>query len=382
MTTSTRVLCGLLACTLLLPVFAVAASKESTKEELSQIEQSIGKVQKEIAALNHERNGLRGQVQTSEQAINKLQQKLDNLSAEISEERDSLARLRMQSSSLQQQKQSQQELLAGYLRSAWINGREEYVKLLLTQQNPGDAARMSRYYRYFSEARTRAIGNYNSVLDQITAAETAIADTTAKLAQRQDELQAQKGQLTEAQTGRQQLLAKLDTDLTDRSKKLNSLEQQRVEMQLLLSELARRSKENLIKTDKFTASKGKLPWPLQGKVLHAYGSRHELGDLTYEGMDLAAPAGTEVKAIHHGRVVFADWFGNSGLLLIIDHGDGYMSLYAHNQQLYQKLGANVQRGEVIATAGNTGGQAQPGLYFEIRHEGKAENPVLWLAPRN
>ncbi|HTR00350.1 MAG TPA: peptidoglycan DD-metalloendopeptidase family protein [Candidatus Acidoferrum sp.] len=365
-----------------LPTLLLAASKEATREELSQIEQSIGKVQKEIAALNHQRSDLHGKVMNSEQAINKLQRKLDDLGDEIGNERDSLNHLQTQATSLQQQRQAQQELLAGYLRSAWINGREEYLKLLLTQQNPGDAARMSQYYQYFGEARMRAIGNYNGLLNQIAAAQTAIADTTEKLAQRQAELQGQKGQLSEEQSTRQQLLAKLDTDLTDRSKKLNSLEQQRVELQLLMDELTRRSHENLASTDKFAASKGKLPWPLQGKVVHAYGARHELGDLTYEGMDLAAPAGTEVKAIHHGRVVFADWFGSSGLLLIIDHGDGYMSLYAHNQQLHQKLGAYVQRGDVIATVGNTGGQTQSGLYFEIRHEGKAENPVSWCMPRN
>jgi len=188
--------------------------------------------------------------------------------------------------------------------------------------------------------------------------------------------------LADKQAKRQTLLANLDADLSVRSNKLNSLEQQRVEIQLLMEELHRRSRENLSKTDPFAAHKGHLPWPLAGKLLHAFGSRYELGDLTYEGIELAAEAGTAIKAIHHGRVVFADWFGNSGLLLIIDHGDGYMSLYAHNAQLNQKLGAFVQRGDVIASVGNTGGQRQTGLYFEIRHEGKAENPVNWCMPRN
>lgn len=363
---------------LLLPALLLAASKEATREELAQIEQSIGKVQKEIASLNHQRSNLHGEVRNSEQAINKLQKKLEDLNTDMSEEKEALSKLRAESATHEQQRKSQQAMLAGYVRSAYINGREEYLKLLLSQQNPGDAVRLSSYYRYFTEARTRAISNYTSLLQQITTAETSIADTTARLTQQQNELQEQRNQLTEQQSKRQELLAKLDTDLTDRSKKLNSLEQQRVEMQLLMGELTKKSKATAPSNEKFAAARGKLPWPVSGKVLHDFGSRYQLGDLTYEGIEVAAQAGTEVKAVHQGRVVYADWFGSQGLLLIIDHGDGFMSLYSHNRQLYQKLGAYVQRGEVLASVGNTGGQSQNSLYFEIRREGKAENPVLWL----
>ncbi len=371
----------LLGC-LCLPALLLAASKPPSKEELTQIEQTIGKVQKEISSLNHQRSSLNTEVLSNERDINQLQGSLDKLGDEIGGERLKLSQLKSESVSLQQRRKSQQELLASYLRSAWINGKQEYIKLLLNQQNPADTARMSRYYQYFSAARTKTISSYTQLLDEISTTETAITATTDELAQRQEELKSQRVNLADKQAKRQTLLANLDTDLNDRSKKLNSLEQQRVEIQLLMEELRKRSKESLSKTEPFAGRKGHMPWPADGKLLHSFGSRYELGDLTYEGVDLATNGAADIKAIHHGRVVFADWFGTSGLLLIIDHGDGYMSLYAHNAQLHQKLGTWVQRGDVIASAGNTGGQRQTGLYFEIRHEGKAENPVLWCMPRN
>jgi hypothetical protein len=341
----------------------------------------MGKVQKEITSLNHQRTSVSTEVQNNERDINQLQGSLDKLAAEINTERLKLAQLKTESAALLQQRKAQQELLAGYLRSAWINGKQEYLKLLLNQQNPADTARISRYYQYFSAARTRTISSYTQLLAGISTTETAITAATEALAQRQNELLAQRSNLADKQGKRQTLLANLYADLNERGKKLNALEQERVEKQLLMEELSKRSLANLSKTEPFAGRKGHLPWPVDGKLLHSFGSRYELGDLTYEGIDLAASAGTDIKAIHHGRVVFADWFGNSGLLLIIDHGDGYMSLYAHNAQLNQKLGAWVQRGDVIASVGNTGGQHQSGLYFEIRHEGKAENPALWCMPR-
>ncbi len=124
-----------------------------------------------------------------------------------------------------------------------------------------------------------------------------------------------------------------------------------------------------------------MPWPLEGPHLNRFGERHSLGDLTWEGVTIGASAGENVRAIHQGRVIFADWFTTSGLLLIIDHGDGYMSLYAHNQELYKTVGEWVAAGDVVAAAGNTGGQREPSLYFEIRRNGRAENPVNWCIPR-
>ena len=377
-----RRLRSLLTGCLWLPALLSAAPQPVSKEELAQLEKSIGHVQKEIASLSHQRTSLNKEVLSNERDINQLQISLDKLSDDIEAARKKLAQLKSDSASLQQQRKDQQQLLGSYLRSAWINGKQEYLKLLLNQQNPADTARMSRYYQYFSAARTKSISSYTQLLANLESTQTAINTTADDLSVRQTRLQTERSALADKQARHQTLLVNLDADLNDRSKHLNSLEQERVEKQLLMEELRKRSQANLSKSEPFAGRKGRLPWPVDGKLLHSFGSRYELGDLTYEGIDLAADAGTAIKAVHHGQVVFADWFGSSGLLLIIDHGDGYMSLYAHNAQLSQKLGAWVQRGDVVASVGNTGGQRQSGLYFEIRHEGKAENPVLWFMPRN
>jgi murein hydrolase activator len=292
--------------------------------------------------------------------------------------------LQQQASGLERQRANQQALLSQYLRGAWISGKQEYLKLLLSQRNPAESARLVRYYQYFSNARAKHIQDFNLLLDELAQTRDALAISSARLSQQQTELQAQQVVLTGKQTERHRLLAALAKDLSGQNQQLNNLEQQRVETQLLLAELTRtaRQLEPAIASKPFNASKGRLAWPVDGRVLHSFGSRYELGDLTYEGVLLSATAGTSVKAIHPGRVVFADWFGNSGLLLIIDHGDGYMSLYAHNQELYKATGAWVNSGDIIAAVGDTGGQTVTGLYFEIRHDGKAENPLNWCTARN
>lgn len=262
-----------------------------------------------------------------------------------------------------------------------MNGNQESIKLLLNQTDPGETSRLLRYYQYFGAARAERIREFNTMLQQLAQTRRDIAEGSLALAQQQAELLQRQSELDGHRDERQNKLALLEAELKAGAGKLNDLEQQRVEMQLLLEELRSTSKATSNGTA-FAANKGKLEWPVEGRISHGFGSRYDLGDLSYQGVILAARAGSAVKAVHGGRVVFADWFGNSGLLLIIDHGDGYMSLYAHNQQLFKTVGARVEGGEQIAAVGNTGGQSEYGLYFEIRHEGKAENPAQWCKARN
>ena len=354
-----------------------AASQDASEAELKQIERSIAKARSDVAALDKERSTLAADVETSEKSIRELQQKTSELDSQLASEQGSLSALQEKEMSLEKARVEQQQLLAGYLRSAWMNGSEESLKLLLNQQDPAETARLLRYYQYFGTARAQRINDFNAMLQQLTQTRTDIAAGTTQLALQQAELKQRQTELDVRRAQRQQQLAGLEAELKAGNSKLNDLEQQRVEIQLLLEELTRSTIAAAFSGEAFAASKGKLAWPLQGKVTHAFGSRYGLGDLNYEGVLLAAQAGSRVQSVHAGRVVFADWFGNSGLLLIIDHGDGYMSLYAHNQQLFKTVGAAVEAGEKIAEVGNTGGQSEYGLYFEIRYNGKAENPALW-----
>jgi septal ring factor EnvC (AmiA/AmiB activator) len=351
------------------------------EQQLAALIANINTIQQELESAREERSGIWRQVQDNEQSIAALQTRINATSQRINEEQAHLAVLREQSGSLQQSIQTQQKLLATYIKSAWQNGQQEYLKLLLNLQDPVGSARMLRYYAAFSQARAEKISQFESALAELARLERDIDTSREALLTEQQQLQQEQTQLQAQQTERQQILDELDSTLAARGEELERLEFERVEVEILLEELRRAVTELRPPQgadQPFATMKGQLDWPLQGRLTNRFGARHELGDLTWEGINIEAAGGTSVRAIHPGRVVFSGWFGNSGLLLIIDHGDGYMSLYAHNQALGKTVGDWVSAGEAIASAGNTGGQKQSGLYFEIRKDGKAENPVNWL----
>ena len=358
-----------------------AASGDASEAELRQLERAIASARGEVAKLAKDRSALAADIEESEKSIRELLQATTELDELLTSQQASLDSLQLQERELEQERLAQQDLLAGYLRGAWMNGSQESIKLLLNQTDPGETSRLLRYYQYFGAARAERIREFNTMLQQLAQTRRDIAEGSLALAQQQAELLQRQSELDGHRDERQSKLALLEAELKAGTGKLNDLEQQRVEMQLLLEELRSTSKATSSGTA-FAANKGKLEWPVEGRISHSFGSRYDLGDISYQGVILAARAGSAVKAVHGGRVVFADWFGNSGLLLIIDHGDGYMSLYAHNQQLFKTVGARVESGEQIAAVGNTGGQSEDGLYFEIRHDGKAENPAQWCKARN
>jgi septal ring factor EnvC (AmiA/AmiB activator) len=362
----------------------ILAQNTPDPEELERINAAIGKIQAEVASTRDQRSEVNKEIQESEKSIQAVMRQIDEINALVADKKTSLPEMEKQAAELEKSRSQQEQLIASYLKNAWINGNEGYLKLLLSQQDPQQSARMLRYYQYLNNARAAKISEYNQTLANLQMVRASIAGTNEELQVKQRELLEQQSVLASAQQQRQQVLAKLDATLSERGKELERLEQEKIELALLLEEL-RRSLSNLsLGTDQeaFKDRKGKLGWPLDGRIVQTFGSRHNLGDLTWEGVTIAGEAGADVHAIHHGRVVFADWFSTSGLLLIIDHGDGYMSLYAHNQDLFKTVGEWVAAGETVAAVGNTGGNRDYGLYFEIRHNGKAENPSLWCLARN
>jgi murein hydrolase activator len=356
---------------------------EADVAELERINAAIAKAEGKLAASRDARSAIATEVESSEKAILANQRQIDTVRTELAQQQTTLADLRAQQQQLAADSAAQQELIAGYARSAWMSGNEEYLKLLLNQEDPARSGRMLRYYRYFTAARAEKLAAFDRTQAELARVATDVDAVTVALEQQQQDLARQQDELAAGQQQRQALLVRLDADLAARDAELQQLEMDRVEIEILLQELQSSPVEAPLEEEQepFADRKGQLPWPLDGPHLTTFGSRHNLGDLTWEGITIGATSGADVRAIHHGRVVFADWFTTSGLLLIIDHGDGYMSLYAHNQELYQAVGEWVNAGDVIAAAGNTGGQRDASLYFEIRRNGRAENPVNWCTPR-
>ncbi len=363
----------------LLQAGPVLAQQPPDEQQLKRLQQNIERIKQELGSTRKERSSVAGQLED----ISRVQRELRELDDRIAASQQQLGSLQDQAGSLEQRRQEQLVHIRRYLRSAHRAGKASTLKLLLSQDDPALASRMLRHYQYLGNARLTQLDDFRGTLDSMSEVSTDISLTTAELQAQQEKLQAEQASLAQRQSERLALLDELDLSLQSGSKELASLEQQHTEIEQLLEEL----RSSIAELDAggadtpFAERKGKLPWPVDGKLLYGFGSRHALGDLTREGVTLAAASGTRVQAVHHGRVVFADWLGNSGQLLIIDHGDGFMTLYAHNQELLKTEGDWVAAGETIAIVGNTGGQRDSALYFEIRRNGKAENPVNWCVAR-
>ena len=360
-----------------------SAQKNPSPRELEALGRTISEVQERIAETRQQRGTIEAELENNERSIQATSVSIVALQSRISEEQAHLGSLEQQSLELENQRRSQLSLVEQYLRAAYQNGREEYLKLLLNQENISSSARMLRYYQYFNTARISKIEEFKLILTNIETNRLEIQETTTELSARRDTLLIEQQNLELRQAERLALLEELDSSLAASGTELSRLEVQYEEMALLIEELSRTITDIPLgaQGENFAALKGALPWPLDGPLLNAFGVRYELGDLNWEGITIAGRAGAAIKAIHHGRVIYSDWFSSSGLLLIIDHGDGYMSLYAHNQLLYKEVGEWVASGEIIAAAGNTGGRNENGVYFEIRYNGKAQDPVTWLVRR-
>ena len=369
---------------LLLIAFAAGPLHAQTDPAgLERINAAIAAAQQKLAAMRDQRSSVAAEIEASEKAILDNLRQLDAVRLELERQQTALAELQVRQEQLLAESVAQQELIATYARSAWMSGNQEYLKLLLNQDDPVKSARLLRYYRYFTAARAEKLTAFERTLSELARVSAAVEAGTAALAGQQQALTMERDSLAGKREQRQLLLARLDAELEAGNAELDQLEMEKIEIELLVQELQSSLPAIAIDSEQepFVDRKGQLLWPLDGPHLNGFGARHELGDLTWEGITIAAESGAGVRAIHHGRVVFADWFTSSGLLLIIDHGDGYMSLYAHNQELYKAVGEWVDAGDVIAAAGNTGGQRDASLYFEIRHNGRAENPAAWCTPR-
>jgi septal ring factor EnvC (AmiA/AmiB activator) len=354
-----------------------------SQADLDALSQTIADVQSQIARTRQQRSSVEIELENNERAISEIIENVTDLEQRINAEQTNLSDLEQERLALNRRKNDQEELIAQYILAAYQNGKEEYLKLLLNQQSISSSQRVLRYYQYFNNARSAKINEFQEVLSELAAISSEIQETSRNLSAQRNNLLQQQNNLQQRQEQRLSLLDELDAALTNSTNELSRLELQYQEMALLIEELSRAILDLSFGTEgeDFPSLRGALPWPLEGPLLNTFGQNYDLGDLSWEGVTIAGSAGDEVKAIHHGRVIYSDWFSNSGLLLIIDHGDGYMSLYAHNQSLYKEVGEWVTSGEAIAAVGNTGGRNENGVYFEIRFNGEAQNPANWLVRR-
>ena len=362
---------------------AMAAKGKSDEEEaraqLQQLQGEIKKISRQISSEKSRKDSLQGQLRKAEVTLGALQKDIAANKKELEKSRQRLAKLQTRQLTLRKSRDEQQALIARELRAAYQMGRQGQLKILLNQEDPNTLARAIAYYRYFYQARNEHIEQYREILTELAELESGITKTTAELEDRGKSLAQQQKNLVRAKSSRELAVQNLLASIRDKGGRLKQMEQDQLQLEQLL-EAIEQAVVNLKMPENYKAfseARGTMPWPISGRASHRFGNSRNAGKMRWLGVTIPAKEGTPVAAIHHGRVVYADWLRGSGLLIIIDHGDDYMSLYAHNQSLLRDVGEWVSAGTDISTVGSTGGKDSAALYFEVRHKGKPVNPAKW-----
>ena len=369
----------LVACLGLSHIAAAAGDADKARRELGSITRKLNDLDTWFSDAQSRQRKLQKEIKAADQKIAATGTEVHHIRDELADTQAELVRLREARDELEERRTEQAGHIAEHLTSAYRLSGQDFFKLLLNQENPEELDRMVRYHRYFSQARTETLKEYQRTLAGLEANQTETRAREHSLAQQQDELDAGLEELRQNRSERETLLAKLEGEMTGKGKERDRLAADRTRLEKLIAELARRAET--LDAGTFVQNKGKLHWPLTGKLANSFGAPRSGGKLTWQGIFISAAEGIPVTAIHRGRVAFSDWLRGFGLVTIVDHGGGYMSLYAHADTLYKRAGDWVESGEAIATAGKSGGQSRPGLYFEIRAKGQPNDPIVWLAKR-
>ena len=359
-------------------------SVESITNRLKAMQVQIRELRAHMSEAKGKAGELEAQLASTEKEVgrvNKILRDIQRQSGELRAKLDTLERRRAtQLESLSLEKQA----LAKQLRIAYTIGQQEKLKLLLNQQDPFSIGRTLVYYRYFNEHRTNKIVSVKELIDKLEELEREIRHKSDALQILSATLGAQKLELEATRKQRRILLTALSEEIKQQDSSLNKLLDDEIELQRLLKSIQVVLADITQDTQgylPFSKSKGKLAWPLQGRVRNLFGKNrgNTTGNLKWQGVIIESKPGVEIRAIANGQIVFSDWMPSYGLLIIIDHDNGYMTLYGHNQSLYKSVGEWVELGELIAIVGDSGGQDDPGLYFEIRHKGRPLDPTLWCS---
>jgi len=346
--------------------------------ELQAVKSEIERITRQVSAEQVERDRLTHELRTSELSVGKLRDSLSEVRRERAERAARRAALAAEQRVREAEVQHNRAALAGQLRAAYLIGRQEPLKLLLNQKDPALVGRMFAYYSYFGRARAEQIKLIEDDMQRIAELDGELAAEDQQLAELEKQQRAQLHALEQARTQRTHVLASLEAQSHTRAQNLERLRSQQAGLEKLLREL-RTAMERfpLEGNDAFARLRGKLAWPVTGRLVARFGDARA-GGVHWDGVLVATERGAPVKAVCQGRVIYADWLPGLGLLTIVDHGDGYLSLYGHNERLYKAAGEPVAAGEPIAAAGDSGGSSRPELYFEIRKGGKPVDPRPWF----
>lgn len=368
-----------------------AAPKKPPQKDLSELRQRIDKLKREIDSAEENKADVLDDLKQSEQAISQINRGLHELAQDRKDASQTLNEAQQQSKQARARIQAQQALLSKLLYQQYTNGSQDTMRLVLNLQNPNTIARQVEYYGYLSRSRASLITSLRQDLVKAEAAEDVVKEKHVELVQIEARQVSEKRALqTEANT-RKRTLSKLERQIGARRKQVVQLERDEKRLTRLVERLARAvapAKKTRKPGDRassassdFTKLKGHLKLPVAGELSNSFGSRRSDTGTTWKGLFIRASSGSPVKVLGPGQVVFADWLRGFGNLIIVDHGDGYMSLYGNNETLLKQEGDTVAAGDNIANVGNSGGNPESGLYFEVRYQSRAIDPLQWVGKR-
>ncbi|MGB5621525.1 MAG: peptidoglycan DD-metalloendopeptidase family protein [Gammaproteobacteria bacterium] len=368
---------------LIFVVFAVpAGADDDPGAKLQQLRERMGSLQKELERDADRRDKEAVRLREAEQEAAAAAAELRRTRIAIADHRRRLDALGEDKRNSESRLESGRVDLAVQVRAAYLGGRQERLRMLLNQQDPALLGRMLVYYRYLSEFRAEQIEAVVAELSRLVAVERALVDATRELEELENQRRRKAAKVEQARETRAAALVRLDARIEDNAQAVARLQSEEQTLLRLIEEL-QRALEDLpgAQREPFAKQRGKLTWPVKGSLLHDFGQPRAGGSLRWNGVMVSAERGAEVRAVYHGRVAYADWLPGMGLLLVIEHGDDYLSLYGHNDVLFKQIGDWVQPGEVIAAAGDSGGRSRAALYFEIRQGKRPQDPHRWIGAR-
>ncbi|KAF0836411.1 septal ring factor EnvC (AmiA/AmiB activator) [Methylovorus glucosotrophus] len=398
----------------LAPGISVAAPKvEKSKAELSELHDKIESLKKELDDTKEAHADASDALKESEQAISNTNRKLYELQQQQQQTSTQLQALQQQQNGVDSELQKQQRMLSSQLYKQYLHGQPGYTQLFLQQENPAEAARQWQYYRYVAQARAELISGMQRNLDKLTRLNEETAASLQKLTDLKASQEAERAALQAQKNQRNKVLQSLAAKINSQRGQIDKMKRDEQRLSQLVEKLARlaamppkRKPQKPAATDKattpsspqviarnedlptnafeggnFAALKGKLNLPVRGDITNRFGSSREDTGVSWKGLFIKSVEGSEVKSVASGRVVFADWLRGFGNLIIVDHGNSYMSLYGNNQALLKQVGDTVKGGDTIASVGNSGGNEASGLYFELRYQSKPFDPLSWSVVR-
>ncbi len=371
---------------LLIPLVAsndARAQEQVTPAQVEALKKEIARIDKWLSSAEKDRSKLEQTLARTDREISRLTRERRELQAQRQQQAEELKQIQVRETELEQSLRQQRTALKHQLRNAWMEGQAPALKILLNEANPQDIARTMTYYEYLSGDNLERLDTFHQTLSELQTTRQRKLESQAEIVRLEEAVSERQQALETEKAARKKTLASLEKEIAGRRSERSGLEADQQRLEKLLKEVEAALADIRAPADSGPISKrrGQLEWPAEGRLAAAFGGAMAQGHLRRNGILVNTAEEAEVKAVHYGRVVFANWLRGFGMMTIIDHGGGYMTLSGHSSSLLTSPGDWVQAGETIALAGRTGGTNDPAVYFELRHNGKPQNPASWLKRR-